>query len=67
MLNPIILFQSTPPHGERLRRVTMLNPIILFQSTPPHGERLVDLAVAFALLCVSIHAPARGATGCWPQ
>jgi len=39
--------------------------MIVFQSTPPRGgrHRLLDLAAN--LQRVSIHAPARGATGWW--
>ena len=34
-------FQSTPPHGGRLRNVSKFYPPILFQSTPPHGGRQI--------------------------
>ena len=34
----------------------------LFQSTPPHGERHSMWHFLLCLFCVSIHAPARGAT-----
>ena len=38
-------------------------PRLKFQSTPPHGERLeVPVSGACSDYCVSIHAPARGAT-----
>ena len=33
------MFQSTPPHGERLIETEKKLPMIEFQSTPPHGER----------------------------
>ena len=35
----------------------------VFQSTPPHGGRLELLRMGFTFRGVSIHAPARGATG----
>ena len=55
-------FQSTLPHGERLPAFSVsLNPK-RFQSTLPHGERLYLTARHKVLLCVSIHAPTRGAT-----
>ena len=40
MKQGVVEFQSTPPHGERLRldHADALPP--QFQSTPPHGERL---------------------------
>ena len=34
------MFQSTPPHGERLLEIADLQLVLQFQSTPPHGERL---------------------------
>ena len=34
-----VQFQSTPPHGERLRQHGLVALNGVFQSTPPHGER----------------------------
>ncbi len=56
-------FQSTHPHGVR-RCETSVNDYITvkFQSTHPHGVRLLfGLTLGFKI-CVSIHAPTRGAT-----
>ena len=38
--------------------------VLMFQSTHPRGVRQVDKYIATGELPVSIHAPARGATGC---
>ena len=38
----LMLFQSTPPHGERRGNGPMTIAEVLFQSTPPHGERLLQ-------------------------
>ncbi len=38
--------------------------VVLFQSTRPRGARRALVPAAVRLLDVSIHAPARGATGC---
>ena len=56
-------FQSTPPHGERLASADSKATPDSFQSTPPHGERRDVCADARLYNYVSIHAPARGATG----
>ena len=61
--NRLAQFQSTPPHGGRPRPVAPLFEEILFQSTPPHGGRLNCEWARPGQLDVSIHAPARGATG----
>ena len=55
------LFQSTLPHGERLRAMTAAAGRCIFQSTLPHGERLPRLQI-LAVGRISIHAPAWGAT-----
>ena len=34
-----MMFQSTPPHGERPRNPLLVIDDVQFQSTPPHGER----------------------------
>ena len=40
----LLLFQSTPPHGERPDGVWLSTSLVddAFQSTPPHGERRGD-------------------------
>ncbi len=38
----MITFQSTPPHGRRLRNCAELFYDRTFQSTPPHGRRLMQ-------------------------
>ena len=61
----VIRFQSTLPHGERqlyVLRSFRTQPV--FQSTLPHGERPASRHVTSSADQVSIHAPARGATGC---
>ncbi len=40
-------FQSTRPHGARLKRSWQIIKLSLFQSTRPHGARLVGLSVSF--------------------
>ena len=56
------LFQSTLPHGERPCRHFAVKFRDIFQSTLPHGERLLRFATAPPYECISIHAPAWGAT-----
>ncbi len=56
------MFQSTPPHGGRHRYLLIRSRACKFQSTPPHGGRPLQSNSAVPLKCVSIHAPARGAT-----
>ena len=55
-------FQSTLPHGERLNRVIRMARRSQFQSTLPHGERPDVLEALAAIVAISIHAPAWGAT-----
>ena len=56
-------FQSTHPHGVRLRRTdVMAYPAYLFQSTHPHGVRPGRRIPCTGSCSVSIHAPTRGAT-----
>ena len=57
-----ILFQSTPPRGER-QSVTGI-PLYLsnFNPRPREGSDLIRFANAICF-SISIHAPARGATG----
>ncbi len=38
----LIMFQSTPPHGERLSKKMQHIGAYTFQSTPPHGERRIE-------------------------
>ena len=56
-------FQSTLPRGERRHRKYLLNSPQKFQSTLPRGERQKITNGYGAGFCISIHAPARGATG----
>ena len=57
------IFQSTLPHGERPASVPNCGRLLIFQSTLPHGERHNESRVGPAMLEISIHAPAWGATG----
>ncbi len=57
------IFQSTLSHGERpTSRLLTSFCTIQFQSTLSHGERLEDKSREIGEICISIHAPARGAT-----
>ena len=56
-------FQSTRPHGARRVQGMSFGEVVAFQSTRPHGARQVDIAAKTITVAVSIHAPARGATG----
>ncbi len=60
---PVRLFQSTLPRGERPAVLDDGKPKEKFQSTLPRGERQVGIVEDNVLHGVSIHAPARGATG----
>ena len=55
-------FQSTHPHGVRQSSESYRKSTQKFQSTHPHGVRRVAVSHCLRLGCVSIHAPARGAT-----
>ena len=61
--------RATPSFNSRSRMRSDAPPdssgfgIRQFQFTLPHGERLADFRACNALSDVSIHAPARGATG----
>ena len=57
-----IAFQSTLPHGERPLASSFSSCSIPFQSTLPHGERPDTAGIQPGYDCISIHAPARGAT-----
>ena len=60
---PMMMFQSTHPHGVRLAsRVYRNVQRFVFQSTHPHGVRLSDNFHNLCVMWVSIHAPTRGAT-----
>ena len=61
-VSPCMLFQSTHPHGVRLRINLNEHPGIVFQSTHPHGVRPPEIAPSIPDDIVSIHAPTRGAT-----
>ncbi len=56
-------FRSTPPHGGRLPQVWVHVSPWQFRSTPPHGGRPLCARRGNRRGAVSIHAPARGATG----
>ncbi len=57
-------FQSTRPRGARLRRTMAALPVKhAFQSTRPRGARPLAGRADATRAPVSIHAPARGATG----
>ncbi len=56
------LFQSTRPRGAQHLDAVQESAEELFQSTRPRGARLIFNLRAAHALCVSIHAPARGAT-----
>ena len=59
------LFQSTRPRGARHGSVCTSDPTCRkFQSTRPRGARQTTAMYLFDREEVSIHAPARGATGC---
>ncbi len=58
----LVTFQSTLPHGERPICPDSWFEAIEFQSTLPHGERPTHQHHQQQPVCVSIHAPARGAT-----
>ena len=56
---PLVLFQSTLPHGSD--KHSCFNRLVtkLFQSTLPHGSDLIDTPVRRLLVGISIHAPSR--------
>ena len=56
------MFQSTHPQGVRPSASLFAPRAAKFQSTHPQGVRLIADALSLAKECVSIHAPARGAT-----
>ena len=56
-------FQSTLPRGERQYHDLRGIRDYQFQSTLPRGERLEDYLLSLRQTWISIHAPARGATG----
>ena len=58
-----VLFQSTHPRGVRRRRCGYHHYSHRFQSTHPRGVRPALLVDVLRPRLVSIHAPARGATG----
>ena len=55
-------FQSTHPRGVRLHRGTRSLWTSQFQSTHPRGVRHLIDPIKWSIICISIHAPARGAT-----
>ena len=56
-------FQSTLPRRERLKLTHIKDVSQLFQSTLPRRERQVQNYTAVTITGISIHAPAKGATG----
>ena len=57
-----VMFQSTRPRGAR-RSLSWVGTIhVVFQSTRPRGARRLGTYQNSRFLCVSIHAPAGGAT-----
>ena len=56
------VFQSTLPRGERPNALMDMCVLGLFQSTLPRGERRCEPGRYQHKSCISIHAPARGAT-----
>ena len=61
----IAVFQSTRPRGARPKSARVKLQSLPFQSTRPRGARLDLPSFCCCYYCVSIHAPARGATsGC---
>ena len=56
-------FQSTRPRGARRQCCPTCRRSTRFQSTRPRGARPATLRRPERRLCVSIHAPTRGATG----
>ena len=61
--NPEQRFQSTLPRGERLVTDILSVLHLIFQSTLPRGERPTKPDKYSISTAISIHAPARGATG----
>ena len=55
-------FQSTLPRGERQQRQKEPLESTEFQSTLPRGERHKNKHIVYRCICISIHAPTRGAT-----
>jgi len=60
-------FQSTHPHGVRREESFDKEARTWFQSTHPHGVRLIRRTYKYGYYCVSIHAPAWGATINWTK
>ena len=56
------VFQSTLPRGERRSGLNNCLTLDAFQSTLPRGERRVNHTLDLVKVCISIHAPAWGAT-----
>ncbi len=62
LLTSDVQFQSTHPRGVRPKRTRSKSPSGIFQSTHPRGVRLSARYFVSFSICISIHAPARGAT-----
>ena len=63
----LVPFQSTLPRRERLSTAKKLVGRKKFQSTLPRRERRMGSYVSHARFDISIHAPAKGATGQRPR
>ena len=61
---PVGCFNPRAREGRDFEAIDKALSDVAFQSTRPRGARLKRLIGKFALLAVSIHAPARGATWC---
>ena len=60
--NVVKRFNSRSREGSDPTPSSFSRTLSTFQFTLPRGERLGGVVVAHPLHCVSIHAPARGAT-----
>ena len=61
--DPFIIFQSTHPRRVRPKATTMTAMMTIFQSTHPRRVRLPGDRQSDMSITISIHAPAKGATG----
>ena len=55
-----VIFQSTPPHGERLASPFESTYTLNFNPRPPHGERRITETEVRVSPKISIHAPRMG-------
>ncbi len=59
----ITCFNPRPRAGGDADKLVVYLEGSVFQSTPPRGGRLFEPFIPSSVIVVSIHAPARGATG----